>query len=398
MVGARRDVAADMHRDLRLGHRLRPTGERNPTAWRDARAVRKKADERAADLEALEDRGGAEADLPAERLVASVETLAPQRKLRGHAAHDARIVAEVHVSLSVVPGDRALSAFTRVFNALWRGRPGTHTYRRWLWVPARARSARLAGTTALTSAARRVDLVARILDRAGAHPAPGPHHVLARRVVEAMPAAARRVDHVAFDRRLLAEVAVDVAAALDHDEELVAVVMPVPLVTRARLEHGPADDVIGARRFLVDQELHLHVDPAVLARQALDLRHVADVGAVHRRAGAGGGRRLVVGDVGGNPFGGVDGLLQRLAEREAKFLDVRCHDCPPRKCRVGKGAAAAPVVGAMTMTAPCPRDCKTRRECVGTVLCRAGGASRARVPHLCPPYVSRCHDCPPRRR
>src|SRR5215831_14077230 len=103
-----------------------------------------------------------------------------------------------------------------------------------------------------------------------------------------MPAAARRIDHVAFDRWLLAEVAVDVAAAFDHDEELVAVMVPVALVARARFEHGPADDVVRSRRFLVDQELHLHVDPAVLARQALDLGYVADVGAVHGWAGAGG--------------------------------------------------------------------------------------------------------------
>src|SRR5262249_49804998 len=73
----------------------------------------------------------------------------------------------------------------------------------------------------LSFTACRIDLVARILDRAGAHPAPRQHHVLVRRVVESVPAAARRVDHVALDRRLLPEIAVDVAAALDHDEELI---------------------------------------------------------------------------------------------------------------------------------------------------------------------------------
>jgi hypothetical protein len=105
--------------------------------------------------------------------------------------------------------------------------------------------------------------------------------ILVRGVVEAMPAAARRIDHVAFDGRLLAEVAVDVPASLDDDEELIAVVMAVALVARAGLEHGPADDVIGAGGFLVDQELHLHVDPAVVALQSFDLRHVPDVGAKH---------------------------------------------------------------------------------------------------------------------
>ena len=73
--------------------------------------------------------------------------------------------------------------------------------------------------------------------------------------------------------------------ALEHDEELVAIVMAVVFVARAGLEHGPADDVIGAGRFLVDQELHLHVDPAVVALQAFDLRHVAQIGAVHFRRG-----------------------------------------------------------------------------------------------------------------
>src|SRR5689334_24070696 len=109
-----------------------------------------------------------------------------------------------------------------------------------------------------------------------------------------MPAAAWRINHVAFDRGLLTEIAVDVPASLDDDEELIAIVMTVALVARARLEHGPADHVVGASGFLVDQELHLHVDPAILTRQALDLRHVADVGAVHRRAASGGGWRRVV--------------------------------------------------------------------------------------------------------
>jgi hypothetical protein len=39
--------------------------------------------------------------------------------------------------------------------------------------------------------------------------------------------------------------------------------------------------VIGAGGFLVDQELHLHIDPAVIALEAFDLRYVAQVRAVH---------------------------------------------------------------------------------------------------------------------
>jgi hypothetical protein len=95
-----------------------------------------------------------------------------------------------------------------------------------------------------------------------------------------VPATTRRIDDVAFARRLLAVVAVDVAVALEDDEELVAVRVQVALMPRARLEHGPADDVIGSGRLLVDQELHLHVDPALVLAQPFDQRHVANVGAV----------------------------------------------------------------------------------------------------------------------
>src|SRR5713226_3706422 len=87
----------------------------------------------------------------------------------------------------------------------------------------------------------------------------------------------------------------DVPLALEHDEELVAVAVQMPLVAGARFEHGPADHVIRAGGFLVDQELHLHVDPAVVALEPFDLRHVLDVGPVHRRAELGrgdAGRRL----------------------------------------------------------------------------------------------------------
>ena len=96
-VGAGRHVAADMHRDLRLGHRLRPAGERyacRPT--RRARSAVRKPTSGAGDLQALLARRRAEADLPAERPVAAGEPLAPQLELRAHAAHDARILPGFH--------------------------------------------------------------------------------------------------------------------------------------------------------------------------------------------------------------------------------------------------------------------------------------------------------------
>src|SRR5215472_14638618 len=127
------------------------------------------------------------------------------------------------------------------------------------------------------------DLVAGGLDRAGPHPAPHQHDVLFRSVVETVPALARRVNDVAFARWGLAVVGIDMAVALEHDEELVAMVMAVPLVTGPRLEHGPTDHMIGAGGGLVDQELHLHVDPAVLALEPPDLANLAHIGAIHFR-------------------------------------------------------------------------------------------------------------------
>src|SRR3954471_16961717 len=159
--------------------------------------------------------------------------------------------------------------------------------------------------------------VARRLDRSRAHPAPDQNHVLVRGIVEAVPDAARRIDHVAFDRGLKTLVGDDMALALQHDEELVAVFVQMLLVACARLEYGPADHVVGAGRFLVDQELHLHVDPAVLALQPLNLRHVLDVGAVHR----------------GSELGGCDSgcRLHGLGQRRADHLSLACHDCPPSR-------------------------------------------------------------------
>src|SRR4029077_5732739 len=111
-------------------------------------------------------------------------------------------------------------------------------------------------------------------------------------------------------------VGVDVPAALEHDEELVAIVMPVALVPRPRFEHGPTDHVIGARRSLVDQELHLHIDPAVLALETRDLGPLTNVGAIHFR----GGGRGAPGTGGGCGAGFSFGLpLRSLHHRSSPF-------------------------------------------------------------------------------
>src|SRR4249920_990676 len=89
-------------------------------------------------------------------------------------------------------------------------------------------------------------------DRARAHPAPDQRYVLVRGVIEAMPAPTRRINYVAFDRRLVSMLRVDHPVTLEHDEELVAVMMAVVFVPGAGLEHGPADNMIGIRGFLVD--------------------------------------------------------------------------------------------------------------------------------------------------
>src|SRR6188472_2438326 len=128
--------------------------------------------------------------------------------------------------------------------------------------------------------ARGINLIAGRLDRARAHPAPDQNHVLVRRVVEAVPAAARRIDHIALPRWLVALVGIDVTVTLQDDEELIAIMVPVTLMAGAGLQHGPANHMVCAGRFLVDQELHLHLDPAVLARETFDLGYIAEIGAI----------------------------------------------------------------------------------------------------------------------
>src|SRR5258708_30478467 len=97
----------------------------------------------------------------------------------------------------------------------------------------------------------RSHLVAGGLDRAGTHPSPHQHDVFVRSVVETVPARARRVDDAAFARWGLAVVGIDMAVALEHDEELVAMVMAVPLVARPRLAPGPTHHTVGAGAGLV---------------------------------------------------------------------------------------------------------------------------------------------------
>src|SRR5215831_18233497 len=97
-----------------------------------------------------------------------------------------------------------------------------------------------------------MDLVSRGFDGACAHPAPDKDDVLIRRIVEAVPAAARRIDDVAFDRRFVSMVGIDHPVTFEHDKKFVAVVMAVIFVSSAGLEHSPANDMVRSSRFLVD--------------------------------------------------------------------------------------------------------------------------------------------------
>src|ERR1043166_4518031 len=88
--------------------------------------------------------------------------------------------------------------------------------------------------------AARMHLVGGRPDRSGTPQTPYQHGLLAGGVVEAVPAAARQIDHVALARGLVARVGQDHAVSLEHDEEPVAIEMPVIVVARAGLEHGAA--------------------------------------------------------------------------------------------------------------------------------------------------------------
>jgi hypothetical protein len=72
-----------------------------------------------------------------------------------------------------------------------------------------------------------------------------------------------------------------VAAALDDDKEFVAIRMAMLVVARARRQNGPADEeFVRAGGFLVDEKLHLHVDPAVFFGEAADFGDIAKIGAI----------------------------------------------------------------------------------------------------------------------
>src|SRR5262249_33518053 len=101
MVGAGGNVAADVHGDFGLGHGLDPAGKRYASSRLNAGIARQKSHQRSGDVEALEHRRRGEAHLPAQRRVAGVKTLAPQRELRPHAAYDARVLPDIHGELSV---------------------------------------------------------------------------------------------------------------------------------------------------------------------------------------------------------------------------------------------------------------------------------------------------------
>jgi hypothetical protein len=58
-------------------------------------------------------------------------------------------------------------------------------------------------------------------------------------------------------------------------------VVAMVYMPRTWLKHGPANHVIGTGGFLVDQKLHLHIDPAVIALEAINLRYIAQICAVH---------------------------------------------------------------------------------------------------------------------
>src|SRR5215471_19083831 len=105
--GAGGDVAADVDGDFGLGHGLYPAGKRYAPSRLNAGTARQESHQRPGDVEALEHRRRGEADLPAQRRVAGVETLAPQRELRPHAAYDSRILPDIHGELSVALPSRA---------------------------------------------------------------------------------------------------------------------------------------------------------------------------------------------------------------------------------------------------------------------------------------------------
>ncbi len=68
--------------------------------------------------------------------------------------------------------------------------------------------------------------------------------------------------------------------SLEDDEELVGVGMAVAVVASTRRQDGPAHQEIVGSGGVIDQELDLHIDPAVVGPQAALDRYVAEVGAI----------------------------------------------------------------------------------------------------------------------
>jgi hypothetical protein len=101
MVGACRNVAADVDGDFRLRHGPGPAGERYVCSGMNERPAREESHQRSGNFEAFEHLGRREPDLPAQRSIAAIETLAPHLELCPHPAHDARILPEIHDRRSV---------------------------------------------------------------------------------------------------------------------------------------------------------------------------------------------------------------------------------------------------------------------------------------------------------
>ena len=76
-IAAAGKVRAHVHRDFGLGHRLDETVQRCGRSGLEEPAAGQKADQRRIDAQHAHRRGRAEPDLPAERLVAGGEALAP---------------------------------------------------------------------------------------------------------------------------------------------------------------------------------------------------------------------------------------------------------------------------------------------------------------------------------
>src|SRR5574337_440984 len=103
--------------------------------------------------------------------------------------------------------------------------------------------------------------------RTGAAPAPDQNHVLAGCVVEAVPVTPFCEYDVAFARRLVALVGVDRAVTFENQKKLVRLEVTVTLVPRAGRKDRPAQNqFVRMGGLLIDQELNLHVDPALFGR------------------------------------------------------------------------------------------------------------------------------------